>query len=136
MTRGGWRSTSIRADETASSLPSDQFGTVDIESGNVVLDATVLGVFNTVASGANRIANYGANALAGVGGLASKAEDVAVEQLGMSRADVEFVNVYLAVNPETVGTRRTWCRRGRGLGGRAASFFRRLARSLMRHCRR
>ncbi|MBK9373270.1 MAG: hypothetical protein IPN03_05960 [Holophagales bacterium] len=29
----------------------------------------------------------------------SKAEDVAVERLGMSRADVEFANIYLATNP-------------------------------------
>jgi hypothetical protein len=88
--------TSIRAE---TGLPADQFGTVDIESGNVVLDATVLGVFNTVASGANRIANYGANVLAGLGWAQSKAEDVAVERLGMSRADVEFANIYLATNP-------------------------------------
>ena len=93
--------TSIRAE---TGLPADQFGTVDIESGNVLLDATVLGVFNTVASGANRVANYGANALAGLGWLQSKTEDVAVDQLGMSRADVEFLNVYFALNPEAIGT--------------------------------
>ena len=112
--------TSIRAE---TGLPADQFGTVDIESGNVLLDATVLGVFNTVASGANRIANYGANALAGLGWLQSKAEDVAVDQLGMSRADVEFANIYVATNPANAALLARGAKDGLAAAGRAADRF-------------
>ena len=112
--------TSIRAE---TGLPADRFGTVDIESGNVLLDATVLGVFNTVASGANRIANYGANALAGLGWLQSKAEDVAVDQLGMSRADVEFANIYVATNPANAALLARGAKEGLAAAGRAADRF-------------
>ena len=88
--------TSITAE---TGLPADIFSTVNYETGMPWLDYTVLGVYNTLASGAGRVVNYGWNAVAGVGWGIEQVEDFAVDHLGASRADIECLNLYLMANP-------------------------------------
>jgi hypothetical protein len=75
--------------------PADVFPKVDIESGNKLLDYTMLGVLNTALDLVGGAGNAALSALYYTG----KAIEYPLRKAGWSETDIEALNVYLAMNP-------------------------------------